>query len=64
MAIVKSFDVTLVKHDPSKGWVSLVADDRAAYKAQFLRDGDRLVLVFKQKAPENKVRDTYLACWN
>ena len=58
--IVKTFDnVSLLKDDPGKGWVNLV-DDRAKCRAQLLRDDtdDRLVVVFKQKSPENKVLDT------
>ena len=60
MAIVGTYDsVSLFKNDPGKGWVNLV-DDGATCRAQLKRDDDRLVIIFKQRTPENKVYGTHL----
>ena len=62
LCVVRTFDdVSLLKDDTGKGgWVNLVDDRAAKCRAQLLRDDtdDRLIVVFKQKAPENKVLDT------
>ena len=66
MVILGTFDdVRLLKSDPGIGWVDLV-DENASYRVQLLCDDttDRLVVVFKQKAPENKVRGiTFMYLW-
>lgn len=56
MVVVGTFDgVSILKSDIG-GWASLVKERGVAYRAQLLLDElDRLVVVFKQKAPENKV---------
>lgn len=56
MVVVGTFDgVTLFKNEPGKGWVNLLKD-AITYRAQLKQDDEeRLVMVFSQKEPENKV---------
>ena len=56
MVVVGTFDgVTILKSDVG-GWVNLIKEGAVTYRAQLLLDEvDRLVVVFKQKAPESKV---------
>ena len=56
MVVVGTFDgVTILKSDVG-GWVNLIKEGAVTYRAQLLLDdADRLVVVFKQRTPENKV---------
>jgi len=55
--IVAAFDVSLFKNDNNQ-WKD-IGSEQATCKAQLKRnDENRLVLVFKQTAPESKVRLT------
>ena len=59
LCVVRTFDdVSLLKDDTGKGgWVNVV-DEGCKCRVQLLRDAtdDRLILVFKQKAPESNYK--------
>ena len=65
MVVVGTFDgVTILKSDAG-GWANLIKVAGVTYRAQLSRDdADRLVLVFKQKAPESKVCGIYISFMN
>ena len=57
MVVVGTFDGVAILKSDAGGWINLIKEGAVTYRVQILWDeADRLVLVFKQKAPESKVR--------